>query len=805
MTPGTGSHAAVLDRAHVSPTGSRTAEETATGAGRGAGRWALALLAYLLVQGLQLAVVHRWAPRFFWFDDSQAQFGPMTWWLGQNLQDGRPPLMDPDLGMGGNVVADMQYGVLDPLHWALQYLVASSDDFLTISWVYGAAMLLLLGAGSLCVLLQHRVQPALAVAGAVGIGSSGFLLWYGSSWWPLLWATACLPWLWFGLRSRSAGGVLVTGLATWALLVSGNPYAFPFAGLVIVGQLVEYRREYGSWRRVLNARALSRAAACVGGLVVALPTLLSTVELSAVMGRPQPEELIGNAGFAVPNLADVLLGGATLLGQTSAWTGTIGLVPAMATMLVALPMTALVDWRRAWHRPGVLTAGLVWLAAVLATQLPTQVSVFRYPVRYLVYVEVFLPLLVLIAVTVAPRLTRGRIGLAVGLAGAQAAVALFRAPVLVKWHLLALVVELVALAAVVLLLRARTAADRTAVPGNGPVAADTRQLELPGTRRPAADRGAGRVLPAAAGVVVVLAVAAGFPIGEQMMVSLQDRANAIEQAPPTDGAPLRALDPGRQVGTTVEAYRAESYAPDEQLTVITWGFDGDRGWEDGVVNGSGNVIAGLKPGYASLAVWQAALNDHWCRGVWGATCSGPDRLLAEAGDTGQPWVDLMSADTVLLSTGAPQEVRDHFADSWTEVSADDTWLRYQRDDQLPGRVTDADGVRVATDGWTSGLARVGQPMDSYVVSTGDRGGSLALRIPYYPGMTASLDGRPLPVTTVEGAALAVDLPAGVDRGRLDLAYEPAGAGAVVPATLAGVGVIVLAALAGAVARRRSAR
>ncbi|TWH74209.1 hypothetical protein JD78_02744 [Modestobacter roseus] len=777
---GTGSQAAVLQRAHEAPAGAQGSGALVTGSGRPALRWLGPLLAYLLVAGLQLLLVRRWAPRFFWFDDSQAQFGPMAWWLGQNLEGGRPPLMDPDLGMGGNVVADMQYGVLDPLHWALQYLVASSDDFLTISWAYGAGMLLLLGSGSLLVLLQHRVRPALAVAGAVGIGSSGFVVWYGSSWWPLLWATACLPWLWVGLRSRSALGVLVTGLASWALLTSGNPYAFPFAGLVIVGQLLEYRREYGSWRGVLNVRALSRVAACAGGLIIALPTLLSTLQLSEVMGRPQPGELIGNDGFAVPNLADVLLGGATLLGQTNAWTGTIGLVPAMATMLVALPLAALVDWRRAWRCPGVLTGLLVWGAAVLATQLPTQVSVFRYPVRYLVYVEVFLPLAVLIALTVAPRLSRPRLGWAVGLVAAQVAVAVSRAPVLLKWHLLTLVVELIALAAVVLLLRAGTGGSLT----GGPT---------------------GRPVRSVAAAVLVLAVAAAFPIGEQMMVSLQDRADALAGAPSSGGAPLRALDAGRDVGTTVDDYRAESYAPDEQLTVITWGFDGDRGWEDGVVNGSGNVVAGLAPGYASLAVWQAALNDHWCRGVWGATCSEPAELLAEAGDTGSPWLDLMSSDTVLLSTGAPEEVLDHFAAAWTQVSADDTWLRYERDDGLPGRITAAEGVTVSGEGWTSGLARVDQPMDSYVVSTGDQGGTLALRIPYYPGMTASLDGRPLPVTTVEGAALAVGLPSGIDRGRLDLSYAPAGAGAVVPATLAGLAVIALAAVAGGVARRRGAR
>ena len=72
-------------------------------------------------------------------------------------------------------------------------------------------------------------------------------------------------------------------------------------------------------------------------------------------------------------------------------------------------------------------------------------------------------------------------------------------------------------------------------------------------------------------------------------------------------------------------------------------------------------------------------------------------------------------------------------------------------------------------------------------------------------MTATLDGSELPVTTVEGAALAVELPAGVDGGRLELAYAPAGAGAVVPAALAGAALIVLAAAGAAVGVRRERR
>src|SRR3954453_7206372 len=108
MTASTGSRAAVPDREpepRVDPSAPAGAPSRAR---RRVGGIALAFGAYLFVQCLQLLLVRHWAPRFFWFDDSQAQFGPMTWWLGGNADGGRPPLMDSDLGMGGNFVADMQ-------------------------------------------------------------------------------------------------------------------------------------------------------------------------------------------------------------------------------------------------------------------------------------------------------------------------------------------------------------------------------------------------------------------------------------------------------------------------------------------------------------------------------------------------------------------------------------------------------------------------------------------------------------------------------------------------------------------------
>jgi hypothetical protein len=746
-----------------------------------AGRWsAPALLAgaaafagvatyagYLVLQVAQLLLLRRLAPRFFWLDDSQGQFGPMIWWLGRHLQDGRPPLMDPEQGMAGNITADMQYGALDPLHWGLQALAAGTDDVLRMAWGFGALCVLLLGTGVLVLLRSYRVHRVLAVAGALGVASSGFFLWYGSSWWPLLWSVAWLPWFWWGLAARRWWSVVVLAVATWALLASGNPYVLFFALALLAAQAVELVRAAGTARALLRGAPLARLAALLAGLAVASPTLLTTVQLSSVMARQDPDPVIGNEGFGVANLADVLLGGPTLLGQTNAWGGNVQLVPALYTLLVAVPALALVDWRRAWRAPGVLTAASVYLLAVVFTQLPTTVSVFRYPLRYIVVAELALPLLALLGLTAAAVVTRRRLWIAAGLVAAQGALSWARAPVFVKWHALAVVVVALAVAALVLLLRAPRRAQ------------------------------------AVAGAVVLLALTWGTVfVGERMMVSLQDRVDALDGRPSPDDEPLRSLPAGGQLATTVADYRARSAAVDQAVTVITYDFGDDMGWAGGVLRGNGNLLADLRTGGGSLAVWQSALDTHWCRSYEGATCSDAGTLLATAPGTGTAWVDLLSDDTVLLDRDAPQELAAHFDQTWARAGTAGDFVEYRREDGLPGRVTAADGVTVTQQPGGSGLAYGDAPMDTYTVATGDAPGTLAFRIPSWPGLRVTLDGRPLPAGSVDGSVLAVTVPAGVDAGALAVSYVPVGERILVPAFLAGALLLVVAVVLRAVAGRR---
>ena len=768
----------VIEREHVRAADGGAAAPGATAptaAARGAASRRLTVLGaygtYLVLQVLQLLWLRSVAPRFFWNGDAQAQFGPMAWWMGANLRDGRPPLMAPEQGQAGNLVADMQYGALDPLHWGLLALAGRADDLVAMSWVFGASCVLLLGTGVLALLRSHGAGDVLAVAAALGTASSGFFLWYGSRWWPLLWSVAWLVWFWWGLTARRAASAGVLGLATWALLTSGNPYVLGFALALVLAVAADLVRGSGSPRILLSRPVLVRLAALGGGLVVALPTLLSMVELSGVMRRQGADPRVGNSGFGVTNLADVLLGSPTLLGQTNSWTGSIGLVPAMYTFVVAGAALALVDWRRAWRAPGVLPAAVVLGLSVAATQLPTVALVFRYPMRYLVVVQVALVVLAVVAVTAAPRLTRQRVVLAVAVVAAQGMIAVFRAPVFLKWHALATVVTLLALAAlVVLLLRVRS-----------------------------------RPLTALAAVVLVLGGSSGVVLGAGMMVSLDDRLDALAGTAP-DGAGIyrESNDWGSGMPSTVEGHRAASAVVDGSATVVVYDFGRDGGWSRGVLRGNGNLISGFSPGFGAIAVGHAELGRRWCHNYTGLTCSPPGVLLSTPEDLGTTWFDLLAQDTVLLDRNAPAQLREHLQASWAQVRETADFTEYRRQDELPGRVTHARGVDVAQAPGGSTLAYAGEPMDTYTVTTGPAGGSVVLRVPSWPGLEATLDGRPLPVGSVGGAVVRLDLPGDVTAGTVQLFYRPVGERILVPALLIGGCLITGALVAGLLldARRR---
>ncbi|MGY1917064.1 hypothetical protein [Blastococcus sp. SYSU DS0973] len=738
--------------------------------------------AYLGVQLVLLAVLRAAVPRFFWIDDAQIQFTPMSWWLGRRMAEGSLPLLDPDQGMAGNLTADMQYGVLDVIRWPFLLWAGTQEDLQHVATVHAWLAVLALGCSTAAVLLAHRVRPALAVATALGAATSGFFLWWGSAWSPLMWSVAALVWLWAALSSRRWYGLVGVGLATAAVVCSGNPYILPLVPLLVACQGCERWRAAG--RAVLRDRwTAATVAALAAGAALSLPTLVNALDVAQWMWRPSGGDVIGSAGGGV-NMLDAVVGGTTTLSG--------GSVPTLSTAVIALPLLAMVDWRRAVRGRGVPTAGALWILSLLMVQLPTFMLGFRMPWRLLAVVQVAFALLAVLAFTAAMRVERRRVALAGGLLLLQFLVAMMRAPLLWKWHALAAVLAAGALVAVVLLVR--------------PKAATTAAARRGWAVRPALQR---RIRPVAA-VATVLACAAPLLVQLGMGAAIQERHEAFTGA--ATGAPVyRPNTTGYDVGTTVGDFRDNAWATDTSVTVYSFGVLGgqdDRGWASGVLGGNANLPADLRVGYGSLAVWQRGVQEHAKLDYQSGLRFDQPGLMAVPEGATVPWVDVLSGNRVLLGrTGeVPQEIALYFRQNWDFVGGRDGWREYVRHEPLPGRISAISGndVVVTDAAANDGVARLGDPLESYTVSTGDEGGELVFRTPYWNGFRATLDGRPVPVSAFADSVLRIELPAGVSSGELEVFFEPIGA-RLLPVTVAVGAVLLLVAVVVGRPRHRNAR
>ncbi|HEV8115306.1 MAG TPA: hypothetical protein VGP53_03640, partial [Acidimicrobiales bacterium] len=659
----------------------------------------------------------------------------------------------------GNFVADPQYGVFDPAHWLISWGVSRFDHLNLATWLLCSLAVVLLGLGVWAVLSLYRCPPALAAAASLGVASTGFFLWFGASWWPLLWSTAWLPWLWYGMATKGRVGVVLTGVSAYLIIVSGCPYNYPFAAAIVVAQLIERALSGGVpalWARHVTMRLL----AGLGGVVASAPTILSGVQMLPLTTRQFGTSQLGNLGTFIPNLGDVIIGGSTLTpGISEFWGGTLVRAPIAATAAFALPAVALVSWRDVWRRPGVLTAGLLLALGVVATQAPTHLGPLRFPFRYLVVVGVFLPVLVALGLTYARQVTKPRLACAGGLLVLQLVLATFRAPNLALWHLVALLIGVAATGAVVALTIGTTAPHRV-------------QLR--------------RAMAAAAPFALVLSSFGGAVAGERSAEATQARLEAALGQRPT-GWPARSLQIRPDWGSTVAEFRQQSLLSDAEASVMAWKVDLNAAvtpWGAGVVAGNANLFSDFQTGVGYWASAQKRWAERACIDYIGQFQPDPGcvegmlRAVPDAG--GKAWIDLVSLDEVLLSPATPDEMRAHFEGSWVPAGLIGTsgYQRFLRppSERLPGRVTATTGDATALElrAGSGGPAYGGKPFDSYVVSSGSSGGSLVLRVPYWPGLRATLDGRPLPVEPVEGTLTAVTLPPGIDRGTLRMEFRPIG-------------------------------
>ena len=244
------------------------------------------------------------SPRFFFAGDKQNQYLPVARDIGRRLRAGEwLPVIDPDLGRGGNYALDLQYGLFEPTHWLTDVALSLVPDQVLAALLWAAAYLLVLAAGVCAVLLRLGARGSWAAATAVGVALSGYLMfWAAPSWIPALVSLAWVPWWWRSVLARPRAVTLVaTGVLTFLVVGGGWPATWLIWGALAAGHVVEAavrRVEPG----VLRA-ALVHTLAAAGGAVAALVTVLP---LERAVDFTSRSTAVENNGKLVANLADVL-------------------------------------------------------------------------------------------------------------------------------------------------------------------------------------------------------------------------------------------------------------------------------------------------------------------------------------------------------------------------------------------------------------------------------------------------------------------------------------------------------------------
>ena len=683
------------------------------------------------------------SPRFFFAGDKQNQYLPVARDIGRRLRAGEwLPVIDPDLGRGGNYALDLQYGLFEPSHWLADVALSLVPDQVLAALLWAAAYLLLLALGVCAVLLRLGARGSWAAATAVGVAFSGYLMfWAAPSWIPALTSLAWVPWWWRSVLARPRAVTLVaTGVLTFLVVGGGWPATWLIWAALAAGYVVEAvvrRAEPG----VLRA-GLVHTLAAAGGAVAALVTVLP---LERAVDYTSRSTSVENNGMLVANLADVLgFASPALAGDLNAFGAYPERAPLFFGVWFVVVLAWLVPWRRALlRRPALVTSLVGLLVTLLLTQAPSALGPLRWPIRFVPGVPLFL---------------------GVGTAAAVAAGGL-------------------------VLTRGRVAGALLGVLATGVLSV----FRLPTSLDPVV----GSVLLAAAAGVLLLAVAragsrfagAAALAGTLVLVAWTATVHAA------DGMADRGIPSTPRPGRLVL---------DQRPTLLLFTRNSPpRAFAEGVTSGFARLGADQRtqPGYSSIG--QKGWDQRFCvRSAHSDTCpAAVQRLFEVEPRTGLPWVDLLGYRDVVVEQGRPLARMQRITRAtggWEETGRSRDYVRFSRvtPPGTTGRVTAVLGQASVT------ALDVARSSQGYRVRSA-RGATLVFRDLYWPGYVATLDGAPLAVGRLSDTLVTVDVPAGAD-GRLTLEYvampptmwmPPVGAGVV------GIGLAVVLARPGRPLRR----
>ena len=159
-------------------------------------------------------------PHFGFWGDNAESFAPLWHHVGTQLRQGVWTPMDPHLWLGGNVIAEAAYGIVNPASLVTFVLLSFFTDLSTGIWFVCTIYLALLGVATYALSRTYGATPAWALPFAVALPLGGFTFFYGASNWAsgLFAITFNCASLWGCLHWRSSWSLTANcaGLAAWS-------------------------------------------------------------------------------------------------------------------------------------------------------------------------------------------------------------------------------------------------------------------------------------------------------------------------------------------------------------------------------------------------------------------------------------------------------------------------------------------------------------------------------------------------------------------------------------------------------------
>lgn len=661
--------------------------------------------------------------RFYFVDDTQTGAWPIWVTLGESLMSGSLPFFEPGRWMAGNIAAEGQWGLLNPMIWAIGLLAAAVPSGVAVSTLVKVAFLAVAASGVFRLTRSFGASRQWAFVGGLLATTTGFTVYIdATSWVTALMVWALLPWAWWGLRVTALEGrnVLWTLVPGYLLVTVGYVHGTLMLVAAILGVLVEsllVRDRGAALRAFLTSSLLG---------LVAVATYLPGLLAAPVTARDS--QAILNSNFMSADLSG-LASSAAPTGRP--WLTGFWAVPVEAPLMYVawlLPAFALV----AWARVPALVRGRTSLVVVLVAAAAlvfgaSEVGPLRFPARVLPYLATALIMVLVVLLSRARKpFTRTSVVALVLWSAASAYLAYSEAPLAVRSLLVGSV-----LATALLVLTAWATADR------------------PGAWRPPVVAAS----VAAGSAVLVLVQSHYFPISP-----LEDFDVPSDR---TSYAALLAEAPG---DTVVLGSPLRSYATWDQTTYA-------NGW---LLAEDADVINTYSP------LMYERYAEELCADAHGTVCwEALGTLMSTDDATGVPVVDLLGISSIQIlsrededpASLTPQEDPYTYATppaGWVESVRNDGYALWVRETPVPGAggVTwTSPGVTVTTTSVTNREVRL--TVDEVPAA----GGTVVLSRLGWPGYSVSGAGM---TDLTRDYLVTLDLAGTAPGTEVVLSFTPAG-------------------------------